>query len=120
MLGSSLRLTSGMNLFFCVCSQVERAVSVLEKMSIAGIAPNEHTYTIIMRGYAAVGDIGKAFEYFTKIKENGLKLDVYIYETLLRACCKSGRMQSALAVTREMSYQKIPRNTFIYNILIDG
>ena len=117
----TLRLTSGMSPFFlCVCSQVERAVSVLEKMSIAGIAPNEHTYTIIMRGYAAVGDIGKAFEYFTKIKENGLKLDVYIYETLLRACCKSGRMQSALAVTREMSFQKIPRNTFIYNILIDG
>lgn len=29
-------------------------------------------------------------------------------------------MQSALAVTKEMSAQKIPRNTFVYNILVDG
>lgn len=99
---------------------MEKAVDVMEKMSFAGMTPNQHTYTIIMGGYAADGDIGKAFEYFTKIKENGLKLDVFIYEALLKACCKSGRMQSALAVTREMSVRKIPRNTFVYNILIDG
>jgi len=43
-----------------------------------------------------------------------------MFETSWRACGKAGRMQSALAVTREMSFQKIPRNTFIYNILIDG
>lgn len=89
-------------------------------MLLAGINPNERTYTTIMEGYASVGDTGKAFEYFTKIKEEGLKLDVFTYEALLKACYKSGHMQSALAVTREMSVQKIPRNTFVYNILIDG
>ena len=99
---------------------MEKAIEVIDKMSLAGITPNEHTYTTVMQGYAADGDTGKAFEYFTKIKEKGLKLDVFTYEALLKACCKSGRMQSALAVTREMSAQKIPRNTFVYNILIDG
>jgi len=45
-----------------VCLQVERAVSVLDKMSdAASIAPNEHTYIIIMRGYAAIGPMGKRF-----------------------------------------------------------
>lgn len=100
--------------------QMDKAVEVIDRMILAGIAPNEHTYTTIMEGYASVGDTGKAFEYFTKIKEDGLKLDVFTYEALLKACCKAGRMQSALAITREMSTQKIPRNTYIYNILIDG
>lgn len=99
---------------------MDKAVEILDEMTLAGIMPNEHTYTTIMHGYASLGDTGKAFEYFTKLRNEGLEIDVYTYEALLKACCKSGRMQSALAVTKEMSSQKIPRNTFIYNILIDG
>lgn len=100
--------------------QMEKMVDIISEMSMAGIAPNERTYTTIMQGYASRGETAKAFEYFTKIKNEGLKIDVFSYEALLKACCKSGRMQSALAVTKEMSEQKIPRNSFIYNILIDG
>lgn len=103
-----------------IIPQIERAVGVMEAMEVAGIKPNVHTYTIIMGGYAATGDIGTAFEYFKKIKEAGLTVDVFVYEMLLKACCKSGRMQSALAVTREMSTRGMPRNTYVYNILIDG
>lgn len=99
---------------------MEKAEEILDEMLLADITPNKHTYTTIMHGYASVGDTGKAFEYFTKLKNEGLELDVYTYEALLKACCKSGRMQSALAVTKEMSKQGIPRNTFVYNILIDG
>lgn len=95
-------------------------MEILDEMTLAGIAPDEHTYTTIMHGYASLGDTGKAFEYFTKLRCEGMELDVYTYEALLKACCKSGRMQSALAVTKEMSAQNIPRNTFVYNILIDG
>lgn len=100
--------------------QMEKAVGILDEMNLAGINPNEHTYTSIMQGYASLGDVGKAFQYFSKLKDEGLEVDVYTYEALLKACCKSGRMQSALAVTKEMSARKIPRNTFIYNILVDG
>ena len=106
----------GKFLFF----QMEKAEQILDEMTLAGVSPNEHTYTTIMHGYASLGDTGKAFTYFTKLRDEGLQLDVYTYEALLKACCKSGRMQSALAVTKEMSAQNIPRNTFIYNILIDG
>ncbi|KAF4354084.1 hypothetical protein F8388_002484 [Cannabis sativa] len=104
----------------CVRPLMEKAVEILDEMALAGINPNEHTYTTIMNGYAALGDTGKAFGYFTKLRNEGFELDVFIYEALLKACCKAGRMQSALAVTKEMSNQKIPRNTFVYNILIDG
>jgi pentatricopeptide repeat protein len=108
-------------ILFTMCFlQLEKAVEILDEMTLAGVSPNEHTYTTIMHGYASLGDTGKAFEYFTKLRNEGLELDVYTYEALLKACCKSGRMQSALAVTKEMSAQKIPKNTFVYNILIDG
>lgn len=99
---------------------MEKAVEILDEMTLASVSPNEHTYTTIMHGYASLGDTGKAFAFFTRLRDEGLELDVYIYEALLKACCKSGRMQSALAVTKEMSSQNIPRNTFVYNILIDG
>lgn len=95
-------------------------MNIIDEMLLAGISPNEHTYTTIMQGYASLGDTGKAFEYFSILKNEGLELDIYTYEALLKACCKAGRMQSALAVTKEMSAQNILRNTFIYNILIDG
>lgn len=107
----------------CIVSfvlQMEKAVEILDEMALAGISPNEHTYTTIMNGYASLGDTGKAFEYFSKLRNDGLELDVFTYEALLKACCKAGKMQSALAVTKEMSAQKIPRNTFVYNILVDG
>ena len=99
---------------------MKKAVEILDEMTLSGITPNEHTYTTIMHGYASLGDTAKAFEYFTKLRNEGLELDVYTYEALLKACCKSGRMQGALAVTKEMTAQNIPRNTFVYNILIDG
>ncbi|KAL0299126.1 UNVERIFIED_CONTAM: Pentatricopeptide repeat-containing protein, chloroplastic [Sesamum radiatum] len=75
--------------------QMEKAVGILDEMLLAGISPNEHTYTTIMHGYASL----------------------VILEKLSNT---SLRMQSALAVTKEMRAQNIPRNTFIYNILIDG
>lgn len=99
---------------------MEKAVRILDEMNLAGISPNKHTYTTLMQGYASVGDTEKAFQYFTILKNEGLEVDVYTYEALLKACCKSGRMQSALAVTKEMSARNIRRNTFVYNILIDG
>jgi pentatricopeptide repeat protein len=99
---------------------MEKAVQILDEMNLAGVSPNRHTYTTLMQGYASLGDTDKAFQYFTILKDDGLEIDIYTYEALLKACCKSGRMQSALAVTKEMSANKIPRNNFVYNILIDG
>ncbi|KAL5193954.1 Pentatricopeptide repeat-containing protein, chloroplastic [Glycine soja] len=101
-------------------AQMTKAVAILDEMNVAGVGPNEHTYTTLMQGYASLGDTEKAFQYFTVLRNEGLEIDVYTYEALLKSCCKSGRMQSALAVTKEMSAKNIPRNTFVYNILIDG
>ena len=55
---------------------MEKAVEILDEMALAGVSPDEHTYTTIMHGYAALGDTGKAFEYFTKMRNEGLQLDV--------------------------------------------
>lgn len=37
-----------------------KAVEVLDEMLLAGVSPDEHTYTNIMHGYASIGDTGKA------------------------------------------------------------
>ena len=73
-----------------------------------------------MEGYAQAGEVGTAFEYFQKLKQEGLKPDILTYGALLKGCCKSGRMQSALAVTKEMANAGLTRNAYIYNILLDG
>ncbi|KAK6156245.1 hypothetical protein DH2020_010493 [Rehmannia glutinosa] len=55
--------------------QMEKAVDILDEMLLAGMSPNEHSYTTtIMHGYASLGDTGKAFEYFSKMKTRGLSL----------------------------------------------
>lgn len=37
-----------------------KAVEVLDEMLLAGVSPDERTYTTIMHGYASIGDTGKA------------------------------------------------------------
>jgi pentatricopeptide repeat protein len=100
--------------------QLERAASIIDEMVLAGVVPNECSYTILMEGYARVGEIGKSFQYFNRIKDEGLNVDVISYGSLLKACCKAGRMQNAIAVTKEMTSAGFPMNNFIYNILLDG
>ena len=99
---------------------MDNALKIIDDMSLAEVSPNEHTYTTIMQGYASIGEIGRAFEYFTKMKSEGLKLDEISYGTLLKACYKVGRMQCSLTVTKEMNVVGIKKNAYIYNILIDG
>jgi pentatricopeptide repeat protein len=99
---------------------MERAASIIDEMVLAGVVPNERSYTTLMEGYARVGEIGKSFQYFNRIKDEGLNVDVISYGSLLKACCKAGRMQNAIAVTKEMTSAGFPMNNFIYNILLDG
>lgn len=99
---------------------MDRAASIIDEMELAGLHPNARSYTTLMEGYACEGEIGLAFKYFKRIKEAGLKPDVISYASLLKACCKAGRMQSAVAVTTEMTAQSVPMNKYIYNILLDG
>lgn len=99
---------------------MDRAAAIIDEMVLAGVKPNERSYTTLMEGYARVGEIGTAFQYFKRIKEEGLKADVISYGSLLKACCKAGRMQSAAAVTAEMTAAGVPMNNYIYNILLDG
>lgn len=100
--------------------QIGRAASIIDEMVLAGVAPNERSYSILMEGYGNIGEVGTAFEYFKKIKNEGLKVDAVSYGSLLKACCKSGRMQSALAVTTEMAAAGVKGNNYIYNTLLDG
>lgn len=99
---------------------MDRAASIIDEMVVAGVHPNERSYTTLIEGYACIGDMGLAFKYFKRIKEVGLKPDVIAYASLLKACCKAGRMQSTLAITAEMAAAGVPMNNYIYNILLDG
>lgn len=100
--------------------QMDRAASIIDEMVLAGVVPNERSYTTLMEGYARVGEIVTAFQYFKRIKEEGLDVDVVSYGSLLKACCKAGRMQNAIAVTAEMAAAGLSMNNYIYNILLDG
>ena len=68
---------------------MDNSLKIIDDMSLSRVSPNEHTYTTIMQGYAFVGENGRDFEYFTKTKSEGLKLDEISYGTLLKACCKA-------------------------------
>lgn len=50
----------------------------------------------------------------------GFPLDKRIYTTLINACAKVGRMQSAVAVVGEMRALGIEPDVITYNALLDG
>lgn len=89
-------------------------------MELAGVQPNFRSYTTLMQGFASIGEIGLAFKCLKRVNEVTQKPPIISYASLLKACCKAGRMQNAIAVTEEMAFAGVPMNNYIFNTLLDG
>ncbi|MCO5587061.1 hypothetical protein L7F22_041007 [Adiantum nelumboides] len=61
-----------------------KASAMIDQMVLANIPPDERTYTIIMEGFVHKGEVGTAFDFFKKLKQDGLKADIFTYEALLK------------------------------------
>lgn len=93
---------------FAARGKIKEAQEVLEKMVNGGLKPNVRTYTALLQGAAAVGEMGLVFETFGMMKEQGRKdpgvrPTVWTYNALMAALAKAGKVQAMLALKEEMS-----------------
>ncbi|CAH8385800.1 unnamed protein product [Eruca vesicaria subsp. sativa] len=87
------------------------------KMMASGIQGDEYTYGILMKGLCLTNRIGDGFKLLQIMKKTrGVAPNTVIYNTLLHALCKNGKVGRARSLMSEM---KEP-NDVTFNILISA
>ncbi|CAG7900762.1 unnamed protein product [Brassica rapa] len=87
------------------------------KMMASGIQGDEYTYGILMKGLCLTNRIGDGFKLLQIMKtRGGVAPNAVIYNTLLHALCKNGKVGRARSLMSEM---KEP-NDVTFNVLISA
>ncbi|KAJ7953234.1 Pentatricopeptide repeat-containing protein [Quillaja saponaria] len=87
-----------------------------KKMMGGGIEGDDYTYGILMKGLCLTNRIGDGFKLLQVMKTRGITPNTVIYNTLLHALCKNGKVGRARSLMNEME----DFNDVTFNILISG
>ncbi|CAK7355570.1 unnamed protein product [Dovyalis caffra] len=87
-----------------------------KKMMGSGVQGDDYTYGILMKGLCLTNRIGEGFKLLQVIKSRGLKPNVVVYNTLLHALSKNGKVGRARSLMNEMEEP----NDVTFNVLICG
>lgn len=87
-----------------------------KKMMRSGLQGDDYTYGILMKGLCLTNRIGDGFKLLQLMKTRGIKPNTVIYNTLIHALCKNGKVGRARSLMNEV---KDP-NDVTFNILISA
>ncbi|XP_051146897.1 pentatricopeptide repeat-containing protein At2g17525, mitochondrial isoform X2 [Andrographis paniculata] len=87
-----------------------------KKMMLNGVKGDDYTYGILMKGFCVTNRIGDGFKLLQVLKSHGIKVNVVVYNTLIYALCKNGKLGRARSLMHEM--KELSDVTF--NILISA
>lgn len=86
---------------------VEMCLSIFQSMKSKGIAPDEITYSIIIRICSRGGQMDKAFRLLGEMQDVGLGLtDTYAWTALIDGCGRVGQWQRAVETLKGMREAK--------------
>mmetsp|Transcript_162355 Transcript_162355/g.311713 ORF Transcript_162355/g.311713 Transcript_162355/m.311713 type:complete len:1014 (+) Transcript_162355:137-3178(+) len=91
---------------------------LVRSMQQHGCAPDNITYSLIVKGYCFRGDLNKAFEVLRDMQQNNMASDSVIYNTVLDGCVRHNRMDLAETLLQEMDTFKIVPSNFTLGILV--
>lgn len=80
--------------------------------------PSVKTYSILMRGWAYIGDPSQSRKVFDEMLERGCSADVLAYNCVLESLCKGGNADEAYKLFREMKSKGFEPDAFTYSIFI--
>lgn len=98
----------------------EKAISIFGELSELNIKPSVITYSILLKTYAASGNLEKATELFNKMKLEEVKPNEVIYDCLLNCAIKTQRLDMMKEIYDSMIKDKITPNGIIYSTLVKG
>ncbi|MED6143481.1 hypothetical protein PIB30_006741 [Stylosanthes scabra] len=88
-----------------------------KSMMECGVVGDDYTFGILMKGLCLTNRIGEGFKLLQMIKSSrGVTPNTVIYNTLLHALCKNGKVGRARSLMNEM----MEPNDVTFNILISG
>ncbi|KAK6118348.1 hypothetical protein DH2020_047919 [Rehmannia glutinosa] len=87
-----------------------------KKIMGSGVKGDDYTYGILMKGFCLTNRIGDGFKLLQVMKSHGVKVNVVVYNTLIYALCKNGKVGRARSLTNEME----EFSDVTYNILISA
>ncbi|XP_050386587.1 pentatricopeptide repeat-containing protein At2g17525, mitochondrial [Argentina anserina] len=87
-----------------------------KKMMASGVKGDDYTFGILMKGLCLTNRIGEGFKLLQAIKSRGVAPNTVVYNTLLHALCRNGKVGRARSLMSEME----DPNDVTFNILISG
>ncbi|XP_022739507.1 pentatricopeptide repeat-containing protein At2g17525, mitochondrial [Durio zibethinus] len=87
-----------------------------KKMMPTGVQGDDYTFGILMKGLCLTNKIADAFKLLQVIKSSPVKPNTVIYNTLIHALCKNGKVGRARSLMNEMQ----DPNDVTFNVLISA
>ncbi|KAF5735879.1 pentatricopeptide repeat-containing protein [Tripterygium wilfordii] len=87
-----------------------------KKMMRSGVQGDDYTFGILMKGLCFTNRIGDGFKLLQVMKSRGLRPNTVIYNTLIHALCKNGKVGRARSLMNEVEEP----NDVTFNILVSG
>lgn len=87
-----------------------------KKMMPSGVEGDDYTFGILMKGLCLTNRISEGFKLLQTMKSRGITPNTVIYNTLLHALCKNGKVGRGRSLMNEMEKP----NDVTFNILISG
>merc|ERR1719265_1424782 len=101
------------------CCAMCRAEHVLTAMRAASVQPDIITYSTIVKGHCAEGDIDKALAVLKEMRTDATKApDEIPYNSFLDGCAKQHRIDEALAALDEMQAAGVRPSNYTLSILV--
>ena len=82
--------------------------------------PDHVTYSTLIKGCCKNKDFDTAMKYFNHMKENDLKPNRIIYNSLMDLGVKDQKLKSALGLIEEMQKDEISADGYTYCIILNG
>ncbi|XP_015889588.3 pentatricopeptide repeat-containing protein At2g17525, mitochondrial [Ziziphus jujuba] len=87
-----------------------------KKMMGSGVDGDDYTFGILMKGLCLTNRIGDGFKLLQVMKSRGITPNTVIYNTLLHALCKNGKVGRARSLMNEIEEP----SDVTFNVLISG
>lgn len=116
------QVTYGILLDCCINeSQVDRATQVVDQMTAVGCQMNTVLYTTLIKGFARIGDLGKATDMYKRMRaEPNILPDLITFSILIKANCDNDQLEEALKLLEEMAALGLKPDEVVFNNLING
>ncbi|KAJ0099990.1 hypothetical protein Patl1_20489 [Pistacia atlantica] len=93
---------------------------ILEELKASDVSIVSYAFSVLISGYAEVGNCEKALEIFGKMKEFDCEPDVYTYNKILHIVSRQQVVLLTLAVYNQMLKLNCTPTKATFSILIDG